>query len=309
MSTPDSTRTGRAVRLDRHGGVDQLYLAEVAVPDPRPGRVLVEVHATGIHPVEAAVREGAFAGVPAGFPSGQGSDWAGTVVAVGDGVEDLAPGDDVFGRTGGRDAHATHVEVPAGRVLPRPAGAGPAAVGGLPVPGAAAVAAVHAVDPRPGETVVVSGAAGDAGRIAVQLLLMRDVEVVGIAPPADHDRLRAMGVTPAARDTTPARTLDDVRAAAPDTVHAWADLRGGDAAMARRLGVPPARIGTVTEQDGEPADGAAAREDLAALADLVGDGALEVPVAAAYPLGAVREAFTELERRPTAGAIVLLPRD
>ena len=319
MSTSASTRIGRAVRFDRYGAVDELYVADVEVPDPEPGRVLVEVQAAGINPAESAIRQGAFADTaPVTFPSGQGSDWAGVVVAAGAGVEGLDPGDDVFGWTGERASHATHVDVPAEQVLPRPAGADPRAAGALYVSGMAAVASVQAVDPRPGETVVVSGAAGGVGLIAVQLLLMRDVEVVGIASAANHARLRSMAVTPVAYGDDTAQTLANVRAAAPDKVHAWIDLYGGGyVAMARELGVPADRINTIADFDaveefGVHAAGttaAAGREDMAALAALVGDGALEVPIAGAYPLDAVREAFTELERRHTTGKIVLLPQE
>ena len=75
---PDmSTREGRAVRYDRYGGVDELYVTGVGFDDPGPGRVLVEVHAAGINPGETALREGVFAeSWPSTFPSGQGSDWA-----------------------------------------------------------------------------------------------------------------------------------------------------------------------------------------------------------------------------------------
>ncbi|MEJ8278858.1 NADP-dependent oxidoreductase [Pseudonocardia spirodelae] len=314
-----STRNGRAVRYDRYGGVEELYVAEVGFDDPAPGRVLVEVHAAGINPGETALREGAFADTwPSEFPSGQGSDWAGVVVAVGEGVTGVEPGEDVFGWTDDRAAQATHVDVPAGQVLHRPAGLDAPTAGALYIAGTAAVASVAAVDPQPGETVVVSGAAGGVGQIAVQLLRLRDVEVLGIASERNHDRLREMAVTPVAYGASPARTLENVRAAAPERVHAWVDLYGGGyVAMARELGVDPGRINTIIDFAGAEEHGvltrgtadADAREDLAALGDLVADSALEVTVAAGYRLADVRDAYTELEKRHTAGKIVLLPQE
>lgn len=314
-----STRTGRAVRFDRYGDVDELYVADVEFPDPAPGRVLVEVRAAGINPAEAAIREGAFAeSSPVSFPSGQGSDWAGVVVATGDGVEGLDPGDDVFGWTDERAAHASHVDVPAEQVLRRPAGVDATAAGALYVAGMAATASVQAVDPQPGETVVVAGATGGVGQFAVQLLSLRDVEVVGIASQANHDRLRAMAVTPVAYGDDAAQTAANVRAAAPDTVHAFVDLHGGGyVGLARSLGVPADRINTIIDFDAVEEYGvrssgtsdAAGREDMAALADLVADGALEVPIAAGYPLEKVRDAFAQLAGGHTVGKIVLLPQD
>ncbi|WP_224387385.1 NADP-dependent oxidoreductase [Pseudonocardia sp. ICBG1293] len=314
-----STREGRAVRFDRYGGVDELYVTGVGFDDPRPGRVLVEVHAAGINPGETAVREGVFADTwPSTFPSGQGSDWAGVVAAVGEGVTDVEPGDDVFGWTDDRASQATHVDVPAEQVLRRPAGLDAVTAGALYVAGTAAVASVASVDPQPGETVLVSGAAGGVGQIAVQLLTLRDVEVVGIASERNHARLREMAVTPVAYGDTPERTLANLRAAVPDRVHAFVDLYGGGyVALARELGIAPERINTIIDVEGARTHGAATRgtadasgrDDLAALGALVADGALEVTIADRFPLDGVRDAYTELERRHTAGKIVLLPQE
>ena len=88
----------RAVRFDQYGGRDVLYVADIDVPAPGAGEVLVEVRAAGINPGEAAIRSGAMREqFPATFPSGEGSDLAGVVVEVGDGVSDFAVGDEVLG--------------------------------------------------------------------------------------------------------------------------------------------------------------------------------------------------------------------
>jgi NADPH2:quinone reductase len=312
------THRGRAVRFDRYGDVDELYVADAEFTGPGPGRVLVEVHAAGINPGESAIRAGAFAQTwPAGFPSGQGSDWAGVVVAVGDGVTGVEPGEDVFGWTDDRASQATHVEVPAEQVLHRPAGLDAATAGALYVAGTAATASVAAVDPQPGETVVVSGAAGGVGQIAAQLLTLRDVEVVGVASPRHHRRLREMAVTPVAYGSSPRETRENLQAALPAAVHAWVDVAGGGyVELARDLGVPADRINTIIDFDaverfgvhGRGTSDAAGREDLAALGDLAADGALEVPIAGTHPLERVRDAYTELEQGHTAGKIVLLPQ-
>ncbi|SFN94729.1 NADPH:quinone reductase [Pseudonocardia ammonioxydans] len=318
-----STRNGRAVRFDRYGEVEELYVADVGFDDPGPGRVLVEVHSTGVNrgegPVSISSCRGAFAGTrPLEFPSGQGSDWAGVVAAVGDGVSDVEPGEDVFGWTDERAAHATHVDVPAEQVLHRPAGLHPATAGALHVAGAAATASVQAVAPQPGETVVVSGAAGGVGQIAAQLLQLRDVHVVGIASAGNRHRLREMAVTPVAYGASGEETRANLRSALPDRVHAWVDVHGdGYVDLAVELGIPADRIATVADpgaadRHGVHARGTAdadGREDLAALGHLVADGALEVPVVAGYPLPKVRDAVAELERGHTAGKIVLLPQE
>jgi NADPH:quinone reductase-like Zn-dependent oxidoreductase len=111
----------QAVRFDRYGGIDVLYIGEVDRPVPGDGQVLVRVKAAGINPGEAAIREGAFDSVlPATFPSGQGSDLAGVVEEIGDGAEGVAVGDEVIGFVNTKSSQAELV-VEANDLTPRPA--------------------------------------------------------------------------------------------------------------------------------------------------------------------------------------------
>ena len=303
----------RAVQYDEFGGVDVLRVAEVPVPEPGPEEVLVEVAAAGINPGEAYVREGRYAQRwPSTFPSGQGSDLAGTVRALGPGVDAVAVGDEVFGWTDLRVSQAEYVVVPVRQVLAKPSELAWEQAGALHVVGATAWAAVRAVDPRPGETVVVSAAAGGVGVLTVQLARRTGATVVGVASEANHDWLRAHGVVPVARGDG---LVDRIRAAAP-TVDAFIDLFGdGYVDVALALGVPPDRIDTIidfaaVEEHGVKADGnavGARPEVLAELAALLAEGELELPVAATYPLERVQDAYRELERRHTRGKIVLVP--
>ena len=303
----------RAVQYDEFGGVDVLRVAEVPVPEPGPDEVLVEVAAAGINPGEAYVREGRYAQRwPSTFPSGQGSDLAGTVRALGPGVDAVAVGDEVFGWTDLRASQAEYVVLPVRQVLAKPSELAWEQAGALHVVGATAWAAVRAVDPRPGETVVVSAAAGGVGVLTVQLARRTGATVVGVASEANHDWLRAHGVVPVAHGDG---LVDRIRAAAP-TVDAFVDLFGdGYVDVALALGVPPDRIDTIidfaaVEEHGVKADGnavGARPEVLAELAALLAKGELELPVAATYPLERVQDAYRELERRHTRGKIVLVP--
>src|SRR5450755_660617 len=104
----------RAVRFDEYGGIDVLKVVEVPRPVPGPGQVVVQVKAAGINPGEAAIRKGLLADRwPATFPSGQGSDLAGIVAEVGDGVDAFTVGDEVLGFTHNRASHADFVLVEA----------------------------------------------------------------------------------------------------------------------------------------------------------------------------------------------------
>src|ERR1700742_931272 len=111
----------RAVRFDHYGGIDVLQVVDVPDPVPGPGEVLVRVKATSINPGEAKIRDGALDSLyPATFPSGEGSDLAGVVDAVGIDVTAVGVGDEVIGYSDNRNAHAELVVVAAEQLTARP---------------------------------------------------------------------------------------------------------------------------------------------------------------------------------------------
>ena len=304
----------QAVRFDEYGGLDVLRIAEVGRPVPGPGQAVVRVKAAGINPGEAKIRSGLLAQrFPATFPSGEGSDLAGVVEELGAGVTGLAVGDEVLGWTDNRASHAEFVVVEAAHLLPKPAGVSWEVAGALFVAGVTAYAMVRAVSLRAGDNVVVSGAAGGVGSIAVQLARKAGATVIGLASEGHHDWLSRHGVIPV---TYGDDVADRIRAASGGRVDAFLDTFGGDyVELALALGVRPDRIDTIAnfaarEKYGVKIDGSAAGgtpEVLAELAGLIGRGQLEIPIAAVYPLSEVREAYRELEQGHTLGKIVLKP--
>jgi NADPH2:quinone reductase len=309
------TETGsRAVRFDHYGDRDVLYVADVPRPVPDSGEVVVAVRAAGINPGETAIRSGALeARFPATFPSGQGSDLAGVVSDVAAGVDEFAVGDEVLGYSWRRNSHATHVAVPVTQLIRKPPELSWAVAGSLYIVGCTAYAAVRAVEVKAGDTVAVSAAAGGVGTIVVQLLGVRGAHVLGIASPANAAWLTDHGAVPVAYGDGLA---DRLRAAAPDGIDAFIDLFGPDyLQLAVDLGIAADRIETIisfekAEELGTKADGsgtASTVEVLGEMAGLVASGAIEVPIAATYPLGEVGAAFEALEQRHTRGKIVLIP--
>ncbi len=304
----------RALRFDHYGDVDVLDVVEVGRPVPGPGEALVRVKAAGINPGEAKIRQGMLHDrFPATFPSGEGSDLAGVVEELGDGVDGFAVGDEVIGFTDERASQADYVVVPAGHLTLKPAHVPWEVAGALAVAGATAYAAVRAVAAGPGDVVVVSGAAGGVGSIAVQLARRAGATVVGVAGEANHDWLRGIGAIPVAYGDG---VGDRIRAAAGGAVDAFIDAHGdGYVELAVELGVAPQRIDTIADfaaaaRFGVKTDGNAAgasAEVLAELAALVDRGELEVPIARTYPLDEVRDAYRELEHGHTRGKIVLVP--
>jgi NADPH:quinone reductase-like Zn-dependent oxidoreductase len=304
----------RAVRFDQYGGIDVLKVVDVPAPVPGPGQLLVRVKAAGINPGESKIREGMLdARWPATFPSGEGSDLAGVVEQVGDQVDGFEVGDEVLGFTHDRASHAELVVVDAANVTRRPPDVSWRAAGSLFVAGTTAYAAVRAVGVRAGDTVVVSGAAGGVGSITVQLAKQAGAIVIGLAGEHNHQWLSDHGVIPV---TYGDGVADRIRDASGGTVDAFIDTVSEDyVKLALELGVAADRIDTITDfRAGEKygvkteGTGAAATADvLAELAQFIDEGGLEVPIARAYPLDRVQDAFAELERGHTRGKIVLEP--
>jgi NADPH:quinone reductase-like Zn-dependent oxidoreductase len=304
----------RAVRFDRYGGVDVLDVREVQDPAAEPGRAVVAVKAAGINPGEISIRAGRMhERWPAHFPSGEGSDLAGVVREVGAGVDAFKVGDEVLGWTEERASHAELVAVPADQLTPKPPSLRWEVAGALFVVGMAATASVRAVAPRHGETVTLSAAAGGVGSIAAQLAHRTGAVVIGLASEHNHDWLRAHDVTPVAYGEGLAERLLKT---ARGRIDAFIDTFGGGyVELALKLGVPRERINTIADfgaaqRHGVQTQGThaiASAELLAALAQLVADGEVEVPIAGIFSLDRVRDAYRELERRHTRGKIVLVP--
>jgi NADPH:quinone reductase-like Zn-dependent oxidoreductase len=301
----------KAVRFDKYGGIEVLRVADVPIPEPGQGQVLVKVKAASINPGEAKIREGLLHDrYPATFPSGEGSDLAGIVTKVGPGVVGITPGDEVIGFTDMRASHAEYVVVEAQNLTAKPKNVSWEVGGSLAIAGTTAYAVVRAVSLRPGDTVAVSAAAGGVGSITVQLARRAGAKVIGIAGPANHAWLTAHGVEPIAYGEGLA---DGLRKAG---INAFIDAHGGGyVKLAIELGVARDRINTIidftsAQKYGVKAEGTQAARNAAVLAELaalVASGELEVPIAATFPLDDVRAAFKLLEQGHTQGKIVLLP--
>ena len=187
----------KAVQFDSYGGIDVLQVRDVPRPVPGHGEVLVQVKAAGINPSEGVIRSGALHHLfPATFPSGQGSDLAGILAELGAGVRSYTIGDEVIGFSMRRSSHAEHVSVPANQLTPRPSKVPWEVAGSLFVAGVTAYAAVRSVHLVPRDTVVVAGAAGGVGSIAVQLARRAGATVLGIAGPSNDDWLTGHGAVP-----------------------------------------------------------------------------------------------------------------
>jgi NADPH:quinone reductase len=206
--------------------------------------VLVRVEAAGLNPADLGAISGYFKDfMPTVFPIVPAFDLAGTVIAVGDGVEGVAVGDAVFGQTGGpvgQGSLAEKVVASAATLARRPASMDAEFGASLPLPGASALQLVEAADPRPGNVVVVLGATGGIGSIVLQLLRARGALPVAVAQTRNHAYARELGAAETIcylSEDVPAR----IAATHPEGISAVFDL-AGDADLNTRL-VPLIRRG------------------------------------------------------------------
>jgi NADPH:quinone reductase-like Zn-dependent oxidoreductase len=187
----------RAIRYHEYGTVDVLREEDVSAPAPGPGEVLVRVEATSFNPVDDHIRLGVLAeAIPTRLPITPGLDVAGTVAGVGDGVDGLQVGDAVIAMLP-LDAHggaAEYAVMAADLVARAPLSVALADAAALPLAGLAArQAIVELADVTPGQTVLVNGAGGAVGSLAVQLAHDAGAHVTAVDQPEHHERLRALG--------------------------------------------------------------------------------------------------------------------
>jgi NADPH:quinone reductase-like Zn-dependent oxidoreductase len=210
----------KAIQYKTYGNADVLELVDVATPVPQSGEILIRVTAAGVNPIDWKIRSGIMEGmIPVEFPAGMGSDAAGTVIALGEGVVDAVVGESVFGV--GRTAYAEQAVLT--RWAPVPDGVSVEESAGW---GTAIETAVRILDQlglSVGQTVLVSGASGGVGTAVVQIAIGRGLSVVGTASERNQDYLASLGAIPVPYgDGLAAR----VAAAAPSGIDGALDISG-----------------------------------------------------------------------------------
>lgn len=313
----------RVVVATAYGGPEALAVVDEPLTAPGPGEARIEVRASGVNPVDYKVYSGSFGSDPGRLPLRLGLEAAGKVTAVGpEAVGPAGPvavGDEViaFRVSGG---YAAELVVPAQSLVPKPPVLGWAEASGLMLAGATAWHALVATAVGAGDTVLVHGAAGGVGLMAIQLATDRGATVVGTASPSRHDLLREFGAIPVAYGDGLA---DRVRAAAPQGVTAALDLVGTDEAVdvSLTLVADRTRIATIAAPrrglelgikvlGGAPgADPGTAIREAARLelARLAGQGRLRVVVDRSFPLENAADAHRLSMGGHVSGKIALIP--
>ena len=305
-----------AIRFEYEAPGDPSVLLRrvVAVRPPGRGEATVDVVSAGVSHIDAIIRRGdepEWHGEP--WPRQSGCEFAGIVVAVGDGVSHLRIGSEVMGhvRSG---AHATHVTLPAAQLVPKPRSLGWEAAGGLFLAGATALTVLDELRIGRDDTIVVTAAAGGVGSLQVQIAKHWGARVIGTCGARNFDYLRQLGITPVQYGEG---IEERIRHAARGPVTAFIDNFGQDGQeLADSLGVPSTRYRSSADRrrvelrllSDEPDDVVAATTQLQRLAQLAQDGAYRLLVSGVYATDDIVEAYEDLDRLHARGKIVLATR-
>ncbi|WP_120997197.1 quinone oxidoreductase family protein [Stutzerimonas urumqiensis] len=323
----------KRIQFSRHGGPDVLELIERDVPTPGPGEVLVRNHAIGLNFIETYFREGLYA--PPALPSSLGTEGAGVVEAIGEGVEGFRPGDRVAYATGPLGAYGEHHVLPARHLVRLPDAMSFEHAAAVMLKGLTVQYLLRQTAPlEGGETILFHAAAGGVGSIACQwanALGVRLIGVVGSAEKAQRaQRLGAWATIDHSRENVVERVreltdgkgcpvvYDSVGKSTWETSLDCVAPRGLLVSFGNASGpVTGVNLGVLAQKGSlyvtRPvlAGYANTPERLQAMADelfeMILSGKIEVEIGQRYPLAEAGRAQTALASRQTTGSTILLP--
>jgi len=300
----------RAVVYDEYGGPEVLHVADAEEPHAGPGQVRIAVRAAGVNPIDFKQRSGALAAfMPLELPAIDGREAAGVVDEVGEGAS-ASVGDEVLGfAVGGADAEHAILD----DFVPKPAAASWEQAAGLPVAAETSARVFNVLGGlSAGQTIVINGAAGGVGAVAVQLAVARGARVIGTASESNHEFLRSLGAEPT---TYGDGMAERIRALAPDGVDLAFDTAGRDGFPDLiELTGDPGRVATIAgfqaaELGVKVTGGSEGRalEGLTEATALIESGRLEVPIERAFTFAEAPEAHRLSEQGHVRGKLVLVP--
>ncbi|RSN01276.1 alcohol dehydrogenase [Streptomyces sp. WAC 01325] len=303
----------KAMVYRRYGGPEVLELAELPEPKTHVDSVLVRVKAAALNPADLALQAGALdGGVETYFPVIPGWDIAGVVERPGLATPEYSVGDEVIGYIRGdvQRAHGGLAELVSADVrtlAPKPSSMSFTQASALPLAGLTAYqAVVHALDIRPGQTLLVHGAAGGVGSLAVQIARAHGARVIGTVSARDHDYLRTLGAEPV---TYGYGAADRVLELAPEGADVALDTFGnGVLAATAHAMAPGARLASIADigvPGVTPVFCRMDHADLLALVDLANTNKLHIRLGATYPLERAADAQRALSADNVAGKIVV----
>ncbi len=296
----------KAVQFAEYGGAEVLRIVEVEEPHAGASQIRIVIRAAGVNGIDWKIRAGYMREqMPLPLPAGTGLDAAGVVDEVGDGVDGVAIGDAVFGS--GSATFAEYAVLTSW--VAKPAGLSFEEAAGYPIPVETAIRIVNQVGVQPGETLLVSGAAGGVGSAVLQIARDRGIAVIGTASVRNQGYLRSLGAIPT---TYGDGLVERVRALAPDGIDAALDIAGsGVIPELIALTGDPAKVLSIADfsapQHGAQVSGTSTNKAgaLAEAARLFTAGTFSIPVEKTFPLGGAAEAHAASAAGHVAGKLVV----
>lgn len=188
----------KAAQYSKYGGTEVIEINETETPRLTPDQILVEIHAASINPIDFKVREGYIPGIPSSFPATIGGDFSGIVKEVGEGVENLKPGNEVFGQAGilngGTGSMAEFALANPTKIAAKPANTTFEEAASLPLAGVSALQAIEDhIQIKPGQKILINGGAGGIGSFAIQIAKANGAQVATSVSGDDVEFVKSLG--------------------------------------------------------------------------------------------------------------------
>ncbi len=307
----------KAIQILRLGGPEVLSLDDVVDPTPAPGEVVVDIYAAAVNPADWKVREGFYKNAPwFKLPHIPGRDFSGIVRALGNGVDNLSPGQAVFGVTdqGQEGAYAEAIAVKAAIVAPKPDGLSHAEAAAMALGALTAMVSLEdTAKIKPGEKVLIHGGAGGVGAMGVQLAKHAGATVIATARGANVAYVKSLGA-----DQVIDYETEDFVKAAPKCDVVFDTVGGADQPRCCQALKKGGRLAWISRgpEGFSPPDGIKVlrpdvsrdRAHLARIAELWAAGALKPPEIVLLPLAEAAKAQEMRKHRSVRGKVVLQVR-
>lgn len=318
MADDSTSQTMRTVRFTEYGEpAAVLHLATAAVPSPGPGRIRILVHAAGLTPADWALCRGLFAGL---LPRGIGIEVSGTVDAIGEGVSDVAAGDQVFGTADWRNQTTAGASDRAimDHWAPVPPGLDLTEAAGLPMAVETAYRSLSLLGLSAGRTVLIHGAGSTIGYAAVQIALAHGMPVMATAGATYAARLRDLGAFVTHYGEGMVERVFDMNGGPVDLVLDTAPVGGVLPDLVAIAGGDPRRVMTVSDfaaaaqlgvRTGLDEDATPRYDVLPEYGQLAAEGKFSVPISRTFPLEDWQTALQVSVSGQARGKLLLLPND
>jgi NADPH:quinone reductase-like Zn-dependent oxidoreductase len=312
-----------AAYIDEYGDLNNIKTGKLPKPEAGEGEVLIRVKAAGVNPVDAAVAKGMLKdAIPGEFPLIPGWDVAGVVEDTGHAARRFQAGDEVYAYarrpTIQHGTFAEYIALPEAYLAERPSNISMEEAGGIPLVGLTAYQSIFDFgELKKDQTLLILGASGGVGTLAIQLAKSVGANVIGVASEANHDYMKELGadITIDYKDDHVGEAVQKVQPEGVDLIFHCS--RGNSFAQVMETGVlkDGGKIASITKSKPDISDDIEFKyvfvepnsEQLEHIAALADNGKIKVPISKTYSLEETGQALQEIEKLHTRGKLIITP--